>query len=156
MDAIVSLRRLTSADAALLRALNELFGEAFGDSETYCSAPPSDAYLSALLAREHVIALVALVAGQVVGGLVAYELDKFERARRELYIYDLAVAQSHRRQGIATSLIGQLREIAAKRGAWVVYVQADYGDTAAIALYEKAGVREDVMHFDILVSGVPG
>lgn len=57
MDAFVSLRRLTSADAALLRALNELFGETFGDSETYCLAPPSDAYLSELLAREHVIAL---------------------------------------------------------------------------------------------------
>ena len=156
MDAFVSLRRLTSADVALLRALNELFGEAFGDSETYCLAPPGDAYLSGLLAREHVIALVALVAGQVAGGLVAYELDKFERARRELYIYDLAVAQSHRRQGIATSLIGHLREIAAKRGAWVVYVQADYGDAAAIALYEKVGVREDVMHFDIPVLGAPG
>lgn len=156
MDAFVSLRRLTSADAALLRALNELFGDAFADSETYRLAPPSDAYLSGLLAREHVIALVALVAGKVVGGLVAYELDKFERARRELYIYDLAVAQSHRRQGIATSLIEHLREIAAKRGAWVVYVQADYGDAAAIALYEKVGVREDVMHFDIPVLGAPG
>jgi aminoglycoside 3-N-acetyltransferase I len=156
MDASVSLRRLTSADAALLRALNELFGEAFGDSEAYSLAPPSDAYLSGLLAREHVIVLVALVARQVVGGLVAYELDKFERARRELYIYDLAVAQGHRRHGIATSLIEHLREIAAKRGAWVVYVQADYGDAAAIALYEKLGVREDVMHFDIPVLGVPG
>jgi aminoglycoside 3-N-acetyltransferase I len=34
--------------------------------------------------------LAALVAGRVVAGLIAYELDKFERPRRELYIYDLA------------------------------------------------------------------
>ena len=26
--------------------------------------------------------------------------------------------------------------------------QADCGDDAAIALYEKLGVREDVLHFD--------
>lgn len=108
-----------------------------------------------MLAKEHVIALVALVAEQVVGGLVAYELDKFERARRELYIYDLAFAEGHRRQGIATALIECLRKMAAERGVWVVYVQADYGDSAAIALYEKLGVREDVMHFDIPVTGVP-
>jgi aminoglycoside 3-N-acetyltransferase I len=59
------------------------------------------------------------------------------------------VAAPHRRQGIATTLIDRLREIARERGAWVVYVQADYGDDPAIALYEKLGVREDVMHFDL-------
>ena len=32
----------------------------------------------------------------------------------------------------------------------MVYVQADYGDDPAIALYTKLGTREDVMHFDIL------
>ena len=156
MDAAVNLRRLSSADTALLRALNEVFGEAFRDRETYSALAPSAAYLQEVLGREHVIVLVALLAGQVVGGLVAYELDKLERARRELYIYDLAVAESHRRRGIATALIEHLRGIAAKRGAWVIYVQADYGDAAAIALYTKLGVREDVMHFDIAVSGEPG
>jgi hypothetical protein len=30
-----------------------------------------------------------------------------------------------------------------------IYGQADYGDEPAIALYEKLGTREDVMHFDI-------
>lgn len=68
----------------------------------------------------------------------------------------LAVAAAHRRRGIATALIERLREIAARRGAWVIYVQADYGDDPAIALYEKLGVREDVMHFDIAVEPKPG
>jgi aminoglycoside 3-N-acetyltransferase I len=132
-----------------LRALNILFGEAFADPESYGAAPPDDAWLEALLAKEHVIALAALHKEAVVGGLVAYELDKFEQARREIYIYDLAVAEAQRRRGIATALIGRLREIAAERGAWVVYVQADHGDDPAIALYEKLGTREDVLHFDI-------
>ena len=143
------VRRLTAADVALFRELNVLFGEAFRDVETYVAQPPSDTYLSGLLAKEHFVALAALVGGKVVGGLVAYELDKFERARRELYIYDLAVAEAHRRQGVATALIEHLRGIAGERGSWVIYVQADYGDEPAIALYEKLGTREDVMHFDI-------
>ncbi len=145
------LRRLSPADVPLLRKLNAMFGTAFADPETYGAAPPTDAYLEGLLAKEHVVALVALAGDEVVGGLVAYELDKFERARREVYIYDLAVSEQHRRQGIATALIEHLREIAARRDAWVVYVQADYGDDPAIALYESLGVREDVMHFDIAV-----
>jgi aminoglycoside 3-N-acetyltransferase I len=151
----ITLRRLEPADVRLLRKLNAVFGRAFADPETYAGKPPSDAYLEGLLGREHVVALAAIVGEEVLGGLVAYELDKFERARREMYIYDLAVSEESRRQGIATALIEHLREIAARRDVWVIYVQADYGDDAAIALYEKLGVREDVMHFDIAVEPQP-
>ena len=85
----------------------------------------------------------------MVGGLAAYVLPKFEQARSEIYIYDLAVDEAHRRQGIATAMIEELRKIATSKGAYVIYVQADHGDAAAIALYTKLGVREDVLHFDI-------
>jgi aminoglycoside 3-N-acetyltransferase I len=139
MYASLKLHQLTTADVPFLRALNELFGKAFDDRATYGADPPSDVYLRALLAKEHVVVLVALLGQEVVGGLVAY---------------DLAVAEVHRRQGIATALIKRLREIAVRRGAWVVYVQADYGDEPAIALYDKLGTREEVLHFDIDV-GIP-
>jgi aminoglycoside 3-N-acetyltransferase I len=42
---------------------------------------------------------VALQDGEVVGGIAAYELIKFEQERSEIYIYDLAVAATHRRKG---------------------------------------------------------
>lgn len=95
--------------------------------------------------------MVAVSEEAVVGGLVAYEMDKFERARRELYIYDLAVAEAHRRRGVDTALIAHLRELAASRGAWIIFVQADQGNDPAIALYQGLGTREDVLHFDIAV-----
>jgi aminoglycoside 3-N-acetyltransferase I len=151
MPEAVSVRRLAAADLPLVRKLNTLFGDAFGEAETYGSDPPTDAYLGALLSREHVLVLVALAEEELLGGLVAYELEKFEKARREIYIYDLAVAAQHRRKGIATALIEHLRGIAATRGAWVIFVQADHGDDPAIALYDKLGTREDVLHFDIKV-----
>jgi aminoglycoside 3-N-acetyltransferase I len=147
----IDIRRLGHKDSLVLRKLNTLFGEVFSDRETYVAEPPSESYLEGLLTKEHVIAVAALAGEEVVGGLVAYELEKFERARRELYIYDLAVALQHQRQGIATALIEHLRTIAAQRGVWVIYVQADYGDDPAIALYEKLGLREEVLHFDIPV-----
>ena len=90
-----------------------------------------------------------------VGGIAAYVLPKFEQARSEIYIYDLAVHEARRRRGIATALITELKRIAIERGAYVIYVQADYGDDAAIALYTKLGTREDVMHFDISLPVVP-
>lgn len=33
----------------------------------------------------------------------------------------------------------------------MIYVQADRGDDPAIALYDKLGAREGVLHFDIPV-----
>lgn len=149
----MQIRRLGPSDIPLARELNSLFGRAFDDPETYSGTPPADEHLAALLAKEHVVALVAQIDGHVAGGLVAYEFDKLEQARREIYIYDLAVAEEHRRRGIATALIGRLCELARERGAWAVYVQADYGDDPAVALYTKHGVREDVMHFDLRLDG---
>jgi aminoglycoside 3-N-acetyltransferase I len=147
----IRIHRLTAADAHLVRGLNEMFAQAFEDPETHLGAPPDDAYYREVLGKDHVIALVALHGTDVVGGLVAYELPKLERSRSEVYLYDLAVAAAHRRRGIATRLIRRLREIAHARGAWVVFVQADHGDDAAIALYEKLGMREYVLHFDLPV-----
>lgn len=152
----IAVRRLAGNDIAAMRALNAVFASAFDDRAGYAAAPPSDAYLAELLSRPQVVVLVAQDGSAVTGGLVAYELDKFERARREIYIYDLAVDAAWRRRGIATGLIRALQAIAADRGAWVIHVQADPGDAAAIALYSRLGVREDVLHFDIPVPPRPG
>ena len=141
--------QISAADLPVLKSLLAVFGEAFGEADTYQGAVPSDAYLGALLKKPHFIALAALRGGQVVGGLAAYELEKFERARSEIYIYDLAVRQSDRRKGVATGLIRALGHIAKERGAYVIFVQADRGDDPAIRLYESLGTREDVYHFDI-------
>jgi aminoglycoside 3-N-acetyltransferase I len=79
------------------------------------------------------------------------ELPKLEQARSEIYRYDLAVAAHRRRHGVAAALINELRTIGAARGAYVVFVQADPSDAAAVALDTTLGVREDVLHFDIAV-----
>lgn len=133
-----------------------MFGEAFEDRATYTQAQPDEAYLSGLLSSSTFIAIAALCNQRVVGGLAAYVLPKFEQARKEIYIYDLAVSSHYRRRGIATAMIEELKRVAQAEAAYVIYVQADYGDDPAIALYTKLGVREDVLHFDIPVgeSGV--
>ena len=136
-------------DEALMRAMLDLFGREFDDVPTYSHHQPGAGYLTDLLANPGFIALAARSGEAVVGGLAAYVLPKFEQARSEIYIYDLAVAGDFRRRGVATALIEQLKHEARRIGAYVIYVQADYGDDPAVALYTKLGVREDVMHFDI-------
>jgi aminoglycoside 3-N-acetyltransferase I len=143
---------LTAADVPLMKGLLRMFGHAFDDMTTYQNAVPDDGYLGSLLAKRHFIALAATAGNEVVGGLVAYVLDKFERDRREIYIYDLAVVEEHRRHGIATALIKRLIDISRERRAYVIFVQADSEDDPAIRLYESLGTKENVYHFDIAVA----
>jgi aminoglycoside 3-N-acetyltransferase I len=151
MNRSVSIRVLGASDIATLRATLSMFGDAFDDRQTYVANQPPDRYLQELLSSETFIAIAALSGSTVIGGLAGYVLPKFEQARSEFYIYDLAVSEEHRRRGVATALIETLRTLATERGIYVIFVQADYGDDPAIALYTKLGTREDVMHFDIAV-----
>lgn len=150
-DQSLSIHQLTADDTAIMGDLMTVFGEAFEDVAAYCGNPPDADYHRRLLGSDTFIALVARLGGAVIGGLTAYVLDKFEQERREIYIYDLAVASAHRRKGIATKLIEDLKIVAARKGAYVIVVQADRADDPAIAVYTKLGKREDVLHFDIVV-----
>ena len=146
----MSLRveRLKVADLDLMKEVNRLFLEVFGD-EAYHGPGPGDGHLKRLLADDKFIALTAWVDREIAGALAAYELVKYEAERSEIYIYDLAVREAHRRRGVATALIEALKPIARRKGAWVIYVQADPPDAPAVALYDKLGSREEVFHFDI-------
>ncbi len=155
MTAFPTTRALQATDVTSLRALLGVFAEAFDDHPSYLAHQPDDAYLGALLANPCFVAIVACDGAQIVGGLAGYFLPKFEQARSECYLYDLAVLASHRRRGVATALIEHLKREAAARGAYVIFVQADLGDDPAIALYTGLGTREDVLHFDIAPAASP-
>ncbi len=148
----ISIQRLGPDDLGEMHALLSVFGDAFCEVATYNENRPTDAYLRDLLSDRTFIALVAREGDEVVGGLAAYVLRKFEQPRSEIYVYDVAVAEKHRRRGVAKALFRALDAIAADIGAYVAFVQADYGDEPAIALYSSLGDREEVLHFDIPVS----
>jgi aminoglycoside 3-N-acetyltransferase I len=144
-------KQLTTPDGLYLRKLLKVFGDAFLDKGTYHNSTPSDVYLRSLLSKPHFITLVTLENDEVIGGLTAYILEKFEQERKEIYVYDLAVAQPYRRQGIATALINELKSIAKKRNAYVIFVHAEKEDAGTIKLYELLGKKKEVLHFDIAI-----
>lgn len=132
--------------------MNRVFAHGFEDPESYTDAPPGGDWAARWLANPDHIALLAERAGEPVGALAAYVLPKFEQERSEIYIYDLAVLEPARRQGVASGLIAHLRGIAREIGAWTIFVQADIvpEDEPARALYRKLASEEiTALHFDI-------
>lgn len=132
--------------------MNAVFSKVFGEPENYAANPPSDEYAEAWLSNPSNVAILAEDDGKPVGALAGYVLPKFEQARSEAYIYDLAVVESHRRKGAATAMIDEMRRTAREAGAWTVFVQADTNpeDEPARLLYRKLSYSEiTALHFDI-------
>ena len=143
------IQRVNDNDVGLMYELLCVFHEAFAEEEACRTPPPREGYLQKLLASNFFVVFAAMEEGRVVGGVTAYLLPQFKGEQTELYLYDLAVASTHRRRGIATSLIRELMVFGRKMNAPMVFVQADREDAPAIALYETFGTKKDVFHFDI-------
>lgn len=135
--------RLAAGDISSLREINELFADVFEDADNYAANKPSDEYMQTFLANEENIVIAASYDGQIVGGLVAYTLNKFEQQRKEVYLYDMAVATTAQRKGIGKMLVNELRRVAKQNGAYVVFVQADEGDDA-VKFYESMSPIENL------------
>ena len=146
------VRRLGAGDIAGFRAMNEVFSDVFGEPENYAAAKPDDAYCEQWLANPNNVGILATENGKAIGAIGGYVLPKFEQARSECYIYDLAVREGALRRGVATAMIEEMRRIAREVGAWTVFVQADVfdEDEPARLLYRKMASSEIMAHhFDI-------
>ncbi len=146
-------KQLLVTDISHYRDLMRLFAKVFEDNSSYQGAIPDENYIKKFLSDSSHIILVAIDKNDVVlGGLVAYELKKFEQARSEIYIYDLAVLASHQRKGIGTTLLMNLKRIARERGAYTIFVQADKKDKEALSFYRSLNSTEiETYNFDIEV-----
>ena len=86
--------------------------------------------------RHHIA--VAIESGLVVGfasGVDYIHPDK----PRELWINEVGVAPSHRRQGVGHAVLAALLQTAAQIGCSVAWVLTDKSNNAAIALYGSLG-----------------
>ncbi len=145
----IAIDRLKAADEQAFRELLAVFAEAFEEPETYLEKQPSSAYLRDLLAGPDCIALAARADGRVVAGLTAYVWRKFEQERKEVYVYDLAVAEAYRRRGIATALLLEMKRVAAALGAYLIVIQTEADNAEARAVYSRLGRSEEALSFDI-------
>jgi GNAT superfamily N-acetyltransferase len=120
----IAIRLLAPGDEEVVRALATYAGP--GDPE-------------ALLADPRTLLLVALDGERPVGFVLAHELPRRHGDRAKLFVYEVDVAETHRRRGIAAALLGRLGELARERGIRTGFVLTEPGNDAAGALYRDAG-----------------
>jgi aminoglycoside 3-N-acetyltransferase I len=120
----IAIRLLAPGDEHLVRELATYDGP--GDPE-------------ALLADPRTLMLVALDGDLPVGFVLAHMLPRRHGARATLFVYELDVAESHRRRGVASALLARLADLARERGIPAGFVLTEPDNEPANALYGRVG-----------------
>jgi ribosomal protein S18 acetylase RimI-like enzyme len=92
-----------------------------------------------LLADPRTLMLVALDGHLPVGFVLAHALPRRHGDRANLFVYEVDIAESHRRRGIASALLTRLAELARERGIRVGFVLTEPDNEPANALYRSLG-----------------
>ena len=120
----IDLCLLQPGDENVVRALRTYEGD--GDPE-------------GLLADPHTLMLVAFDGERPVGFVLAHDLPRRHGDRSGLFVYEVDVAATHRRRGIARALLARLAELARERGIRQCFVLTETDNAPANALYEALG-----------------
>jgi aminoglycoside 3-N-acetyltransferase I len=98
-----------------------------------------DGYVQRLLSRPEFWAIAAFSGSDLIGGLTAHTLPMTRKASSEIFVYDIAIREDHRRQGVGRRLMSHLRADAAAVGCQDVFVAADEEDRHALDFYRALG-----------------
>lgn len=128
----VSLKRLSSADAATLGAI----------APDVFDAPIDRDRLAAYLATPEHLLVVAL-AGDVVVGQCAGVVHRHPDKPTELYVDEVGTASTHRRQGIARAMLAELFAWGRELGCTEAWLGTELDNDAANALYRGLSPTED-------------
>ena len=117
-----------------------------GDEQTACeiasifrSSQVATDYMADLLADERNHLIAALVDQRPVGYVLGYELQRIDGRGPMMFLYEIEVAESHRRRGIGRALVEQLKRTCGERRFAKMFVLTEESNTAATALYGSTG-----------------
>ncbi len=124
------------ADAAAVAAGAELFdGPPLPDATARFLASPTHHLLFAYDDEDRAVGMVS--------GVETTHPDK----GTEMFLYELGVIPSARREGVATALVRALEALARERGCYGMWVGVDRGNDPALATYRRAGARQEETPF---------
>ena len=123
--------RLGPADAEQVTAAGDLFDH----------GPKPDATARFLAEPGHhlFVAYDGAVPIGFISGVETVHPDKGS----EIFLYELGVAESHRRRGVGRALVEHLATFARSVGCYGMWVATDDANVAAVATYEATGATRD-------------
>jgi ribosomal protein S18 acetylase RimI-like enzyme len=125
---VIEVSRLAPGDAGRVLAAASLFDETplRGAVEAYLADPANFLHL-------------AIVDGVAAGFARGMRLARLDSERCQLFLYEIGVAETFRRRGVARALIADLLDLARAERCVEIFVLAEPDNDAALALYRATG-----------------
>jgi [ribosomal protein S18]-alanine N-acetyltransferase len=86
--------------------------------------------------------LIAYVGDTPVGFVTGVELTHPDKGT-EMFLYELGVAEAHRRRGVGKALVAALVRLAREAGCYGMWALTDQDNRAALATYQAAGAARE-------------
>jgi ribosomal protein S18 acetylase RimI-like enzyme len=132
--AMMTIERLANVDAAQIAGLNALF-----DEGTEWDAEQGQMFLR----NPDNLFLLARWEGELCGFLTAHRLQRFDRRKAEVLLYEIGVEESYQRRGVGTALINEVKRWAEEVGADEIWVLTEASNSAGMGFYESTGGEPD-------------
>lgn len=130
----IELKRLGPGDDSMVLEAGHLF-----------DGPARPEAVGRFLADPDHHLFVAYAENEPVGFVSGVELTHPDKGT-EMFLYELAVDESHRQSGVGTALVIALRDLARERGCYDMWVLTDDDNEAALRTYRKSGATESSAH----------
>jgi ribosomal protein S18 acetylase RimI-like enzyme len=127
VTAPAEIRHLRPEDVDALLAAEHLFDH----------APRPDWARKFLESEDHHI-LIAYLDDEPAGFVSGVETTHPDKGT-EMFLYELGVAEAHRRQGLARALVEELGRLAVSRGCYGMWVATEPANAAALSTYRASG-----------------
>lgn len=137
----LSIRRLIPGDEALAARV----------ATEFKSAAISVSHASAFLANVANYLFVATTGNELAGFVLAYRLDRLDRAACQLFVYEVGVLPHRQRQGVGTRLMEQVRRIVSDEHLMEAFVLTESDNEAAKRLYRRTGAQVESGHSMLFV-----
>ena len=108
------------------------------DAAVLFDSPPDRGWTSKFLAEPGHHLLLAYVDEAVAGFVSGVETTHPDKGT-EMFLYELAVDEPFRRQGIGRALVAALADVAIDSGCYGMWVGTEHDNVAALATYRSAG-----------------
>lgn len=110
-------------------------------SELFDSSPLPAATSRFLVDRNHHL-LIAYEDDIPVGFVTGVEMTHPDKGT-EMFLYELGVAEAHRRRGTGKALVSAIASLARENGCYGMWVLTDEDNHAALATYTATGATRD-------------
>ena len=129
----MEVKRIKKVDRKLINKINQLF-----DDKKWSQKEGNK-----FLTDKNNLLLLAFENDKPVGFLTAHRLQRFDKKKAEILLYEIGVHPYYRRQGIGKSLINEVKNWAKEVNSSEVWVLTEKTNPIAMKLYQSVGGVEE-------------